>query len=131
MIGIDTNVLVRYLAQDHVAQSARARRVIERDCTADAPGFVPLIVLVETVWVSDSAYHATRTEIGEIVRRLLSLRQLVVEDARTVWKALRVFEGSSADFADCLIQQIALKFGCDRVVTFDRRASRAGMTLLS
>lgn len=130
MIGIDTNVLVRYLAQDDPAQSARATRLIETDCTPESPGFVALVVLVEIVWVSENAYRATRNEVAEIVRRLLSIRQLVVENAETAWKALRSFEGSRSDFADCVIHHTAMTAGCDRVVTFDKQAARAGMSLL-
>ena len=130
MIGIDTNVIVRYIAQDHAAQSARATRLIERECSAASPGFVALVVLVETVWVSESLYRATREEVAQILRRLLSIRQLVVESAEVAWKALRTFETARADFADCLIHHIALSQGCERVVTFDRQAAKCGMSLL-
>ena len=127
MIGLDTNVLVRYIAQDDKAQSARATALIEKECSASAPGYVGLVVLAEVVWVSESRYGATRQEVAEIVRRVLSIRQLVVQDAAIVWKALRVFEGGKADFADCLIERTAHGAGCTRTMTFDKRA---GMTLL-
>ncbi|MBI5751465.1 MAG: type II toxin-antitoxin system VapC family toxin [Hydrogenophilales bacterium] len=125
-----TNVLVRYIAQDEATQSARATRFIENECSASAPGFVGLIVLVEVVWVSESCYGATRAEIAEIVRRLLSIKQLVVQDAEICWQALRLFESGKADFADCLIERSANAAGCKRVMTFDKQASKAGMALL-
>lgn len=130
MIGTDTNVLVRYVAQDDASQSPRATKLIESECNAAAPGFVGLVVLVESVWVSESCYDATREEVAEIVRRLLSIKQLVVQDAEIAWKALRLFESSKADFADCLIQCVAMAAGCERVMTFDKQASKAGMALL-
>lgn len=130
MIGIDTNILVRYIAQDDASQSARATRFIENECSAAAPGFVGLIVLVEVVWVSESCYGATRAEVAEIVRRLLSIKQLVVQDAEIAWKALRRFESGKADFADCLIERSANAAGCSRVMTFDKQAAKGGMTLL-
>ncbi|MCX7063491.1 MAG: type II toxin-antitoxin system VapC family toxin [Proteobacteria bacterium] len=130
MIGIDTNVLIRYIAQDDATQSARAIRLIERECSAATPGFVGLVVLVEIVWVSESSYGAKRDEVVEIVRRLLSIRQLVVQDSEIVWKALRSFESGKVDFADCLIQGVAAAAGCDRTMTFDKQASKAGMLLL-
>lgn len=129
-MGIDTNVLVRYIAQDDAAQSARATSFIEKECSATAPGFVGLVVLVEVVWVSESNYGAARQEVAEIVRRILSIKQLVVQDAETAWKALRLFESSKADFADCLVERSAIAAGCESVVTFDKQASKAGMTLL-
>ena len=130
MIGIDTNVLVRYIAQDHASQSALATRLIENDCSAVAPGYISLVVLVELVWVSESCYGAARADVVEIVRRLLSIRQLVVQDAEVVWKALRRFESSKADFADALVEELALVAGCSAVMTFDKAAAKAGMTLL-
>lgn len=130
MIGIDTNVLVRYIAQDDRAQSARATAFIERECSAATPGFVGLVVLAEVVWVSESLYAADRQEISDIVRRILSIKQLVVQDAETAWKALRLFESGKVDFADCLVACSALAAGCESVVTFDRQAAQSGMTLL-
>ena len=130
MIGIDTNVLVRYIAQDDATQSRRATSLIERECDEAAPGFVGLVVLVEVVWVSESSYGAAREEVADIVRRILSTRHLVVQDAETAWKALRLFESSKTDFADCLVARSAIAAGCQSVVTFDKQAAKAGMTLL-
>ena len=131
MIGVDTNVLVRYIAQDDIDQSKRASRLIEDECSAATPGFISLVVLVELVWVSESCYGATRVEVAEMVRRILSIRQLVVQDAEIAWKALRLFESGKADFADCLIERMAFAAGCSAVMTFDKAAAKAGMTLLA
>ena len=127
MIGLDTNVLVRYIAQDDKTQSSLATALIEKECSVSMPGYVGLVVLAEVVWVSESRYDATRKEVADIVRRILSIRQLVVQDAEIAWKALRLFETSKADFADCLIERTAFTAGCARTMTFDKRA---GMTLL-
>ena len=131
MIGIDTNVLVRYIAQDDAVQSARATKLLEKECSPATPGFVGLVVLLELVWVSESCYGASRGEVANIVRRILSIRQLVVQEAETAWKALRLFESSKADFADCLVERMATAAGCTTVMTFDKAAARAGMTLLA
>ncbi len=130
MIGIDTNVLVRYIAQDDATQSRRATSFIEKECNEAAPGFVGLVVLVEVVWVSESSYGAAREDVADIVRRILSIKQLVVQDAETAWKALRLFESSKTDVADCLVERSAMAAGCKSVVTFDKQAAKAGMTLL-
>ena len=131
MIGIDTNVLVRYIAQDDPTQSKRASRLIEHECSAASPGFISLIVLVELVWVSESCYDASHDEVVEIVKRILSTRQLVVQNAEIAWKALRLFESGKADFADYLVERIAAAAGCSGVVTFDKAAAKTGMTLLA
>ena len=131
MIGIDTNVLVRYIAQDDATQSARATRLLEQECSPATPGFISLVVMLELVWVSESCYVASRAEIADIVRRILSIRQLVVQEAEIAWKSLRLFESSKADFADCLVERIAAAAGCTVVMTFDKAAAKAGMTLLA
>ncbi len=130
MIGLDTNVLVRYIAQDDAKQSALAAKCIEKQCSIDQPGFIGLVVLVELVWVAESCYSADRQDVISILRRLLGAKQLLVDDAETVWQALRVFESGNADFADCLVERLANKAGCSRTVTFDKSAAKAGMTLL-
>lgn len=130
MIGIDTNVLIRYIAQDDAVQSAWATKFIEKECSAAQPGFVGLITLVELVWVSESCYNANKAEVIAILRNLLAAKQLVVQEAETVWKSLHLFEKSSADFSDCLVAEIARAQGCERTVTFDKAAAASGMTLL-
>lgn len=130
MIGLDTNVLVRYIAQDDPTQSPRAVKFIETECSTNSPGFVGLITLVELVWVCESCYEATKPEVIAIIRQLLSIRQLQVEEVETVWKALKLFEAGSADFADCLVERVAQSVGCTATYTFDRKAAKAGMTLL-
>ncbi len=127
MIGLDTNVLVRYLAQDDRAQAAAATALIENQCTEDNAGFVGLVVLAEVAWVSESSYGASRAEVADIVKRILSTRQLVVQDAEVAWQSLRQFESGRADFAACLIRCSAEAAGCHQVVSFDKPS---GMTLL-
>lgn len=130
MIGIDTNVLVRYIAQDDPAQSKKATALIERECSESSPGFVGLVVLVEVVWVAESCYQASREDVARMVRQILGSRQLIVQDAETVWQALRLFEQGKADFADGLIERSASAAGCSRTVTFDKDAAKSGMSLL-
>ena len=130
MIGLDTNVLVRYIAQDDPIQTPQATQLIEQVCSAETPGFIGLIVLVELVWVSESCYGAKRAEVAELLRRILSIRQLVVQEAETVWRALHQFQSSKADFSDCLIERMAHAAGCSAVMTFDKVAAMSGMTLL-
>jgi len=128
VIGLDTNILVRYIAQDDKTQSPLATRVVETQCSATDPGFVAQVVLAEVVWVSESRYGATRAEVAQIVRRVLGIRQLRVQDAEIAWQALRAFETGKADFADCLIERTAAAAGCERILSFDKKA---GMTLLT
>lgn len=130
MIGLDTNVLVRYLAQDDADQARLATQLIE-GFTQETPGFVASVALVETVWVLSKVYQTSRTEIATVVEGLLRARDLVVEDAETHYLALGVFQTRQIDYADALIAESGRRAGCVETVTFDRRAVASGqMTLL-
>lgn len=132
MVGIDTNVLVRYLTQDDPKQSAIATRFVEGSLSAENPGFVSMITLCEIAWVLADAYGADRKSIRATVETLLATKQLVVERTELVWKALRAWDGVSADFSDALIGQIAIAHGAQKTVTFDRTAARlSGFELLA
>ena len=131
MIGLDTNVLVRYIMQDDARQSALATRLVE-SLSVESPGFVPLVSVVELAWVLSSAYALDRGQVVQAVESLLRTKEIMVERAEIVWKALRVFQRANADFADCLIERSAAVAGCDRTMTFDRGAAKScGMTLVT
>jgi predicted nucleic-acid-binding protein len=125
MVGLDTNVLVRYIAQDDPKQSAQAARLIE-SLSAAEPGFVASVVLVEALWVMEDVYAATRERLSEVVEALLETEALVVESAEQVWRALATFRKGKADFADCLISRICAAEGCAVTWTFDKAAARDG-----
>ena len=130
MIGLDTNVLVRYIAQDDPAQSGIANRLIEKTLSAEHPGFISTIVLCELVWVLEGAYECAHAEVVQVLDRLLRARPFVIERAEAAWQAKQMFATGKADFADCLIERTGSACGCDRTVTFDRTAARdAGMRL--
>jgi predicted nucleic-acid-binding protein len=130
MIGLDTNVLVRYVAQDDSRQSPKATRLIE-SLTVDAPGYVGLISLMELVWVLTGCYASSKKEICEVLETLLRTKEIIVAHADTVWKSLRLFMEGNADFADCLIERSANEAGCSFTTTFDRNAARyCGMQLI-
>jgi predicted nucleic-acid-binding protein len=130
VIGIDTNVLVRHIMQDDAVQSAKASQLLE-SLAADTPGFVPMVVIAELSWVLASAYELERTQLVQAFEGLLRSREIVVEQAEVVWRAVHAFAGSNADFADCLVERSAAAAGCDRTMTFDRGAVKAsGMTLV-
>jgi len=80
MIGLDTNILVRYLAQDDPVQSPKAREILERRLTEKDPGFVSVVAMVETVWVLDRAYGLSSQEISAAVERMLQTDVLIVEN---------------------------------------------------
>ena len=130
MIGLDTNVLVRYIAQDDSKQSPKATRLIEA-LTVDAPGYVSIVSVVELVWVLTGCYALTRSGICEVLETLLRTKEIIVANADILWKAVRLFKEGKADFADCLIERSANEAGCNHTATFDRDAARhCGMQLI-
>ena len=123
MIGLDSNVLVRYIVQDAPEQATAATRLIEGQCTERSPGHVNLVVLVELVWVLTRAYRYGRGDVARVVLQLLRTAEFDIEDSDAVWAALREFEVGKADFADYLIARRNRDSGCARTYTFDRRAA--------
>lgn len=131
MIGIDTNVLVRYFAQDEPRQSRQATRFVERELSAAQPGHVSLVALAELVWVLRSRYAAAKDMVVDIVAHLLSDDRFVVQHDAATWAALDAYRDSAVDFADALIAALDRASGCSHTVTLDRRAARIdGMRLL-
>jgi predicted nucleic-acid-binding protein len=131
MIGLDTNVLVRYFAQDDPNQSAVAAKFIEGTCSEENPGFINHLVLCETVWVLARCYHVEKDTMVVILEKILKTEQFKIQNVDVVWRALREFKKTGADFADCLLAQINSGNGCEHTVTFDRKASAsAGYQLL-
>ncbi len=130
MIGLDTNVLVRYIAQDDPKQSPQATHLIE-SLSANSLGFISIVSVVELVWVLTGCYASTRGDVCEVLETLLRTKEIVVANADTVWKALRLFKIGKADFADCLIEMSASEAGCSHTVTFDQGAAKhCGMQLI-
>lgn len=129
MIGLDTNVLVRYIAQDDVDQAARATRLIESLDTENR-GFVSLVALVELHWVLRRAYKVSRDDSANIVRQLLAAKELLVQEPDAVRRALSRTTGD-ADFSDALIYELGEQEGCAHTATFDERATQMpGMQLV-
>jgi predicted nucleic-acid-binding protein len=130
MTGLDTNVLVRHIMQDDAKQSLKAARLLE-SLTVEEPGFVSLVSVVELAGVLSSSYDLDREQVAQAIELMLRTKTVVVDGADEVMKALRVFNTSSADFADCLIERAGASAGRTKTMTFDIGAAKAaGMTLI-
>ena len=129
MIGLDTNVLLRYIRQDDEPQSALSTQLIE-SLTDSNPGFVSLICLSELYWVMDHKHKYSKQEILDMIQILLSSTSLVFEDESVVSEALLSYAAGSADFDDCLIAERSKASGCKFVYTFDKAAAKSGIMKL-
>ncbi len=130
MIGLDTNVLVRYLVQDDPVQSPKATAILERHVSEETPGFVSVVVAVEMFWVLESYYDFAPFDIAAALERLLAANCVVFEDEQEIFAAMAVVQEGPGDFADALIAALARRAGCSQTLTFDRKALRiAGFVL--
>jgi predicted nucleic-acid-binding protein len=124
MIGLDTNVLLRYLVQDDPGQSARATEIIERRLTEQNPGFVSLVSILEIVWVLGSLYKRTRSEIAQHIEMILAADTLEVQNEQEVYEALVALRNGAGAFEDALIGGIGIWRGCSATLTFDQNAAK-------
>lgn len=129
MIGLDTNVLVRFLTHDDPAQTPVAIKLM-RSLSPSSPGFVSLVALAELTWVLASLYKLEKSEVELVVENLLRSDALVLEQSEIVWQALRKFKICNAGFSDCLLERCGHAAECLYTFTFDKRAVAAGMRLL-
>jgi len=123
MIGLDANVLVRYLAADEPNQSQQSRRLME-SLTPDEPGHISLVALVETLWVLKHHYHTPRDQILGVIGGLLDVPSLVFQCADEVHQAIQLSQRFGIDLPDALVACLDAGAGCDTTMTFDRRAIR-------
>ncbi|HKV46701.1 MAG TPA: type II toxin-antitoxin system VapC family toxin [Candidatus Acidoferrales bacterium] len=124
MIGLDTNILIRYLTQDDPVQSRKATEILEWRLTHENPGFVSVVVMAEIVWVLDRAYGLTNREIVGAIERILQTDVLLVENEQEVFTAMIMLKEGRGSFADALIAQLGNRAGCLHTLTFDEKALR-------
>jgi predicted nucleic-acid-binding protein len=123
MIGLDTNILVRYIAQDDAVQSPLATKIIEDRLTEEHPGFISLVTMVETVWVLDRSYGLSTAEIATAVERILQTDILSVQNEEDVFTAMVALKAGTGSFSDALIGALGTRAGCAATLTFDKKAA--------
>lgn len=131
MIGVDTNVLVRWLIDDPSApgQSDRARELIEG---LQTELMVAIPVVAETVWLARRTFRLKKPQILQLLEALLAAPGLVVAERSAVERALTLYRESPVDFVDCLIACLNAAAGCSTTMTFDKAAAQGThFTLLS
>lgn len=124
MLGVDTNVLVRFLVRDDEAQFEKARRLIRREVAAGRGVLVNQLVLLETEWVLRSRYRLPKPLIVEAISGLLEASDVRFEDEPAIEEALFIWKDTAADFADCLIGAKNRRLGCRATATFDVKAAK-------
>jgi predicted nucleic-acid-binding protein len=124
MRALDTNVLLRYLLKDDVAQAESARRFIHQHCGVKNPAFVNRIVICELVWVLESVYNFNKSMVVDILGRILRTDQLNVEDSEETLLALELYQKHTVDFTDILMGVVNRHKGYSSTATFDKKAAK-------
>jgi predicted nucleic-acid-binding protein len=121
MLAIDTNIVVRYLVNDHETLSPRALKLVSENAVFVAP-----TVVLETEWVLRDAYETPRQRVIEQLRKFCGLETVTIGDAESVARALAYAEGG-VDLADAL--HLARSQGCEAFATFDKKLAKRARTL--
>jgi predicted nucleic-acid-binding protein len=124
MLGVDTNVLVRFLVRDDEAQFEKARKLIKREVASGHRVFVSQLVLLETEWVLRSRFSLPKSQIIEAISGLLDATDVRFQDESAIEEAVFIWKENNADFADCLIGAQNRRLGCRATATFDVKAAR-------
>jgi predicted nucleic-acid-binding protein len=101
MIGLDTNILIRYLTQDDPVQSARATDMIENRLSQRNPGFVSVVTMAEAIWVLERAYGLTDAQVAAAIQRMLQIEVLAVENEQEVFTAMVALKAGTRSVRRC------------------------------
>ena len=124
MIGLDTNVVLRYLLQDDPKQARQANQIVNRQLSEQNPGFISLVTVLEIVWVLRSLLKQTPSEIASHIEHLLAADSLEVQNEQQVFEAAFALKRGTGEFEDALIGALNAWAGCVSTLTFDRKAAR-------
>jgi predicted nucleic-acid-binding protein len=124
MIGLDTNVVLRYLVQDDPVQSPRATEIITSRLSEHEPGFVSLVTILEVVWVLKSLYKRSLQAIANDVEMILAADTLEVQNEQQVYHAVVALRNGTGAFEDALIGSLGIWRGCSVTLTFDEKAAQ-------
>ena len=127
MKALDTNVLVRFLVKDDADQAQIVYRLFKQAEADKSIFWVSLIVIIEMIWVLDSVYHVQRKEILASLNELLLMPILKFEALPTIQRFILLAPKTSIELSDVLIACAADLSGCDRVLTFDKKASKLAL----
>jgi predicted nucleic-acid-binding protein len=124
MIGLDTNILLRYQLQDDPSQAPVVNRFFEQELRPDNPGYVSLAASLEIVWVLRSVWKLKPREIAASLRELLAHDSLRFQNELEVAAAVSALQQGAGEFEDILIGALNQWSGCTESVTFDQKAAR-------
>jgi len=117
-------LLVRLVVNDDERQSLAVERFIQEHSSSEDPCYISNIVLIEMVWVLESAYGFDRNSVADVLDRLLEVEQFDFDSPDEVAAAVDDFRYRGVEFADCLLGRTNIFAGCEHTITFDRKAAK-------
>lgn len=122
--GLDANILLRALLNDHPRQSSTARALLA-SLDEERRGHLGIPAVLEIFWVLRSRYRVPHQALCEAMRDLLTIRYLEIENSGAVALALSMYQRRRSGFQDALLAALNAEAGCDFTYTFDRDAVKA------
>jgi predicted nucleic-acid-binding protein len=123
--GIDSSVLLRYILEDDPVWSVPATRFIDEECSLENPGYVNLVVLVDTVWRLRRHAGFDKEQVAHFVEELLQADNFVIENEGLVERALAAFKSGGSGFTDCLIGALNESAGAAPTFSIDKDAIKS------
>jgi predicted nucleic-acid-binding protein len=124
MKAIDTNVLIRFITKDDDQQAQSVYRLFKNAEENQEKFFIPLLVVLEVIWVLESCYDAVNDEIMAAFSDLLLLPVLQFESEAMLKNFLDSARDTPFDLSDLLIAHSAHAFDCQSTLTFDKKAAK-------
>ena len=124
MKALDTNVIVRFLVQDDETQARKVEQLLTSAEQKKEILFVPLLVVLELIWVLQFAYGVTKKDIILAINSLLQMPVLEFERQSVLREFIGTSEEFRGDLSDLLIALSSQASACEQVLTFDKKAAR-------
>jgi predicted nucleic-acid-binding protein len=125
MIGLDSNVLIRYIVQDDPGQSEMVNDYIDKNISVIKSAYINQIILCEIVWVLKRAYGYNKDIIITVISKILQTKEFVVENSELVLQAVKEYQKGPADFSDYLIAARNRDADCKYTITLDKAAAKS------
>ena len=124
MKAIDTNILIRFLIGDDELQAKKVYTIFKNAESEKKALFVPLLVVLEMIWILESVYEISRSEILDAISDILLMPILKFDQQPALQQLVHSAQGNKYDLSDLLIAHSAAVNGCEAVITFDKKASK-------
>jgi len=125
--ALDTNIIIRFLVKDDLAQARRVRALLEQ---AEATGdrfLIATSVMLETIWVLSAVYDFSREETLDALDLIAQMPIFEFEDFEITRELIHRARGSKVDLSDLLIGLVGQASGAKTTITFEKGLGSTGL----